>query len=82
MRRHLWMFPACTLLLAWSGPVNAQDQTLGGDDCGYNCAGQEPECLWASTSSFHEGCLAGTEDPDGGVDEDDNSMDEPTADWA
>jgi hypothetical protein len=78
MRRHLWMFPACTLLLALSGPVNAQDQTRGGDDC---CAEQETECLWASTS-FHEGCLADTEDPDRGVDEDGDTIDEPTADWA
>jgi hypothetical protein len=82
MRRHLWMFLAWTLLMAWSGPVNAQDQTLGGDDCAYNCAGQEAECLWAS-SSLHQGCPADSEEPDRGVDEeDDDSINEPTADWA
>ena len=68
------------LLLAWSGPVNAQGQTLAGDDCAYDCAEQEAECLWAFTS-FHEGCLADTDDPDRGVEEDDASSDEPTADW-
>jgi hypothetical protein len=85
MRRHLSLFAACTVLLAWSGPVNAQDRTFGGYDCmddGY-AAGYRwtekwqitdtSEYLWTS-NSFHEGC---TEDPERGADEDDESVDEP-----
>jgi hypothetical protein len=79
MRRHFLLFAACTLLLAWACPVNAHNQNLSGDDCGSNCAEQETECLWP-TSSF-DGCPADTEDPDQGVDEDGDATDEPTVDW-
>jgi hypothetical protein len=81
MLRHGCLFAACTLLLAWSGPINAKGQIFGDDDCAHNCAGQEMECLWAS-SSIDEECLAATEDPDQGVDEDDDSFDAPSAVWA
>jgi hypothetical protein len=39
-----------------------------------------PETLWAS--GFHEECLSDPEDPDQGVDEDDDPIDDRTADWA
>jgi hypothetical protein len=77
MRRHLWFSAACALLLTWSGLVSA-DQTLGGDDRVNNCAWQET--LWA-LGSIHEECLSDAEDPDQGVDEDEDPVD-PTADWA
>jgi hypothetical protein len=38
------------------------------------------ECLWAA-DSFHEECLADTEDPDRGADEDDDPVDEPIDEW-
>jgi hypothetical protein len=82
------------VLFAWSGPGNAQDRPLGvykcTDDCPARAAGSKwaekwqitdgSECLWAA-DSVHEGCLADTEDPDRGADEDDDPVDEPTDEW-
>jgi hypothetical protein len=95
MRRHLLFF-ACTVLLAWSGPVNAEDRTFDGYDCQGDCAapasryrvaenGQSTdgwECLLAS-DSLHEGCLADAEDPDREADDDDDvtSIDAPIDEW-
>jgi hypothetical protein len=84
MRNHLLPFAACTVLLAWSGPVNA-DRTFGGFDCAIDCSGhargyrwaerieitEGSECPLGNSRAFFEGCLAYTEDPDRGADEDD-----------
>ena len=80
MRRHLWLFAACAPLLTWSGLGNTQDQSLGGYDRVYNCAGRETY-LWAS-GSLAEECLSDAEDWDQGVDEDEDPIEDPTADWA
>ena len=94
MRRNLSLFSACTVLLAWSGAVTAQDRPFGGDACTDDCAVHAAsdrlaekwqitdgsECLWAA-DSFHEECLADTEDPDRGADEDDDPVDEPIDEW-
>ena len=77
MRRHFLLFAACAPLLA--SPVNAQDQISSGEDRAYNYARHETN-LWAS-GSIHEEFLLDAEDADQGVDEDD-PIDDPTADWA
>jgi hypothetical protein len=91
MRNHRLLFAACTVLLAWSGPVNAQDRSFGGYECTDDCKAHAAGYRWAEkkqitessecplgSNSFHEGCLAYTEDPYRGADEDDdgNSIDE------
>jgi hypothetical protein len=86
MRICRLLFAVCAVLLVWSGPVNAQERTFGGYDCTDDCLGHaigyrwaeakqftdSSECPAGNSSSFHEGCLAYTEDPDRGADEDDD----------
>ena len=92
MSSRLSLFLACGFLLSWSGPIHALDRTFGGYDCTDDCSGHAAGYRWAErkqvtdssacplggSNSFHEGCLAYTEDRYRGADEDDdgNSVDE------
>jgi hypothetical protein len=94
MHNHLSLVAICAVLLAWSGPAGAQDRTFGGYDCPDDCSGHAAGYRWAETKqiaegsecplgdsySFHEGCLAYTEDPDRGseIDDDGNPIEEWT----
>jgi hypothetical protein len=64
----------------------AQDRTFGGYDCTDDCSGHKAGYDWAeangitdpadcpmgNSQSFYEGCLAYTEDPSRGSDDDDD----------
>jgi hypothetical protein len=85
MRNHLSLFAACTALLGWSGPVNAQDLSFGGYECTDDCAGhaagyqwagkkqitESSECPLGNSDSFYEGCFAYMEDRYRRADQDD-----------
>ena len=74
------------LVLAWTASASAQDRSFGGYDCTDDCSGHAAGYRWAesngiadpqdcpagNSNSFHEGCLAYTEDPSRGADEDDD----------
>lgn len=66
--------------------ANAQDRTFGGYECTDDCEGHSAGFKWAerkgiedsehcpygNSQSFHEGCLAYTQDPTHDPDEDDD----------
>ena len=78
---------AGVLFLTLAGPALAQGlRTFGGYDCTIDCSGHaagyrwaedqdvhdESDCPLGNSNSFYEGCLAYTEDPSRGADEDDD----------
>jgi hypothetical protein len=93
MRYHLSLFAACAIVLAWSGPASAHDRTFGGYECSDDCAGhaagyrwaekkqitESSECPLGDSYSFLEGCLAYTENPDRGAEQDDEGN--PIEEW-
>jgi hypothetical protein len=74
------------LVVAFVHPAAAQDRTFGGYDCTDECQGHSAGYKWAdkhdvddparcpygNSRSFHEGCIAYTEDPSRDPDEDDD----------
>jgi hypothetical protein len=93
MRHHLSLFAACSVVLAWSGPAGAEDRTFGGYECTDECSGhaagyrwaekkeitEGSECPLGASYSFLAGCLAYTEDPNRGADQDDDGN--PIEEW-
>jgi hypothetical protein len=79
---------AFIVMIGFIAAANAQDQdrTFGGYSCTDECEGHSAGFKWAqskdiddashrpygNSQSFHEGCLAYTEDPDHDPDEDDD----------
>lgn len=78
---------ALLFLFSAASPTIASDRQFGGYDCTQDCSGHAAGYRWAErkgitdasecplrggATSFYEGCLAYTEDPARGADEDDD----------
>lgn len=77
------------LALGFVDAANAQERAFGGFDCTDDCSGHsagykwadrhsiddESDCPFGNSPSFHEGCIAFTQDPGRGADQDDDGND-------
>jgi hypothetical protein len=83
---HLYATVLAIIAVSLVDPANAQDRTFGGFDCTVDCSGHaagynwaerhsiddETDCPNGNSLSFHQGCVAFTQDPTRGADEDDD----------
>jgi hypothetical protein len=85
MRAYAVLLVICSAV-AFAPVAKSQDRTFGGYDCTDECQGHsagykwaerkgitdEANCPFGNSRSFHEGCIAYTEDPTRDPDEDDD----------
>src|SRR6266566_5573379 len=86
MRACILISALITLALALTAPAVAQYRTFGGFDCTVDCSGHsagykwaekkditdEADCPYGNSQSFHEGCIAYTQDEARVANEDDD----------